>query len=264
MKTMIVDDRQLAVNAMLQTMKEIDPEGSHAGLIAAHEAILFAKDHELDVAFLDIEMPDMNGLLLAKELKEIRPELNIVFVTGHMEYAYDAHQIFASGYLMKPVSTQDVERVLANLRHPPAKETDALFIHCFGNFEVFYHGEPMMFKRSKSKELLAYLIDNKGAMVSMGELISALWEDGENSLSRNSQLRMFISDIRKTFEEAGLPDIILKEYNAVAVRTDKLPCDYFRFLKGDPEAVNAYHGEYMKQYSWSEMRIGELEDQYYG
>ena len=263
MKTMIVDDRQLAVNALLQTMKEIDPCGSHAGLISSHEAILFARDHTLDVAFLDIEMPDMNGLLLAKELKEIQPDLNIVFVTGHMEYAFDAHQIFASGYLMKPAGTEDVEKVLSNLRHPLAAKEDDLFVHCFGNFEVFVRGEPLVFKRSKSKELLAYLIDNKGAMVSMGELISALWEDGENSLSRNSQLRMFISDIRKTFEEAGIVDVIIKEYNAVAVRTDKLPCDYFRFLNGDPEAVNAYHGEYMKQYSWSEMRIGELEDQFY-
>ncbi len=261
MKTMIVDDRQLAVNAMLQTMKEIDPEGSHAGLISSHEAVAFAKDHPLDVAFLDIEMPDMNGLLLAKVLKEIQPDLNIVFVTGHMEYAFDAHQLFASGYLMKPAGTEDVEKVLANLRHPLTTGEDDLFVRCFGNFEVFVHGEPLVFKRSKSKELLAYLVDNKGAMVSMGELISVLWEDGENSLSRNSQLRMFISDIRKTFEESGLSDIIIKEYNAVAVRTDKIPCDYFRFLEGDADAVNAYHGEYMKQYSWSEMRIGELEDQ---
>ncbi len=262
MRTIIVDDRQLAVNAMLQTMKEIDPDGSHAGLISSHEAISFARDHSLDVAFLDIEMPDMNGLLLAKSLKEIQPDLNIVFVTGHMEYAFDAHQIFASGYLMKPAGVEEVEAVLQNLRRPVEKEKKGdLFVRCFGNFEVFVNGEPLVFKRSKSKELLAYLVDNKGTMVSMGELISVLWEDGENSLSRNSQLRMFISDIRKTFEDAGYEDVIIKEYNAVAVRIDRLSdCDYFRFLRGDTDSVNAYHGEYMKQYSWGEMRISELED----
>jgi len=94
----------------------------------------------------------------------------------------------------------------------------------------------------------------------MGELISILWEDGENSLSRNSQLRMFIADIRKTFRDEGFDEILIREYNSVAVKTDMIDCDYFRFMSRDPAAVNEYRGEYMKQYSWAEMRIPELSE----
>ncbi len=258
LNTITVDDRQLAINAMLSTLEEIDPGGRHVGLVSPQEAISFAKEHPLDVAFLDIEMPSMNGLVLSKELKDIYPELNIVFVTGHIEYAYNAHQLFASGYLIKPASAEDVKKVLDNLRYPVAREHGRIYARCFGNFEVFIDDMPVVFKRSKSKELLAYLIDNAGSRVTMGELISILWEDGENSLSRNSQLRMFISDIRKTFRDEGFDDILIREYNSVAIKTDMIDSDYFKFLARDPFAVNEYMGEYMKQYSWAEMRIAEL------
>ena len=259
MNTITVDDRQLAVNAMLENLRQIDPGGSHAGLISSHEALSFADSHKLDVAFLDIEMPDMNGLILAKELKDRQPEINIVFVTGHLEYAYDAHKVFASGYLIKPAGVEDVQTVLDNLRHPPQRDPGRIFVRCFGNFEVFIDGVPMNFKRSKSKELLAYLIDSAGCRVTMGELISVLWEDGENSGSRNSQLRMFIADIRKTFKDAGFDEILIREYNSVAIKTESFDCDYYRFLRSDPIAINEYMGEYMKQYSWAEMRIHELD-----
>ncbi len=114
LNTITVDDRQLAINAMLSTLEEIDPGGRHVGLVSPQEAISFAKEHPLDVAFLDIEMPSMNGLVLSKELKDIYPELNIVFVTGHIEYAYNAHQLFASGYLIKPAAAEDVKKVRDN------------------------------------------------------------------------------------------------------------------------------------------------------
>ncbi len=261
MNTITVDDRQLAVNAMLENLKQIDPEGNHAGLISSYEALSFADSHKLDVAFLDIEMPDMNGLILAKELKDRQPDINIVFVTGHMEYAYDAHKVFASGYLIKPAGVDDVKTVLDNLRHPLQRDPAKIFVRCFGNFEIFIDGVPMNFKRSKSKELLAYLIDSAGSRVTMGELISVLWEDGENSGSRNSQLRMFIADIRKTFKDVGYDEILIREYNSVAIKTDSLDCDYYRFLRSDPVAINEYMGEYMKQYSWAEMRIHELDNE---
>ncbi len=245
---------------MLQTMKEINPGGNHVGLISSNEAIAYAKEHPPDVAFLDIEMPDMNGLVLAKVLKDMHPEINIVFVTGHVEYAFDAHKLFASGYLIKPPSVEDVTRVLDNLRHPVKREKGRVYAKCFGTFEVFIDGKPVVFKRSKSKELLAYLIDSSGSRVTMGELISILWEDGENSLSRNSQLRMFIADIRKTFKDEGIDEILVREYNSVAVKTDLIDCDFYRFMERDPAAVNEYMGEYMKQYSWAEMRIPELSE----
>ncbi|MBQ9865849.1 MAG: response regulator [Lachnospiraceae bacterium] len=257
MNTITIDDKQLAVNAMIHNMKEIDPDGSHAGLISPIEALSYVRAHHVDVAFLDIEMPDMNGLEMAEALKKIQPDINIVFVTGHAEYALDAHSVFASGYLVKPADVSDVEKVLRNLRHP-VQGVSRLQVRCFGNFEVFIQNRPVIFKRSKCKEIFAYLIDSRGASVTMGELVSILWEDGGNLSSRNSQLRTFISDLRKSLNDIGFEDILIREYNSLAVKTDMLDCDFYRFLEHDEKALTEFMGEYMRQYSWAEVRIPEL------
>jgi len=258
MKTLIVDDRQLAVNALVGTLREIDPAGKHIGLISSKEAISYLKENEVDVCFLDIEMPDMNGLMLAQELKDIRPNVNLVFVTGHVEYAYDSYKLFASGYLMKPASTDDVRNVLDNLRNPVSSRHSRVRVRCFGNFEIFVDDEPLVFHRTKAKELFAYLVDNKGAFCSTGELVGALWEDEEVTDSKLSQIRSFIAEIRKVFEEKNLPDMIIKEYSKMAIRPEKIDCDYYRYLNGEDEAKKSFMGEYMKQYSWAETRLGEL------
>ncbi len=257
MNTITVDDKQLAVNAMVQTMKEIDPDGNHVGLISAKEAMSYAADHDLDVAFLDIEMPELNGLEMAEELKKLRPKINIVFVTGHVEYALDAYSVFASGYIVKPADTSDVEKVLEHLRHPVDNEAK-LKVRCFGDFEVFAGGEPLLFKRAKCKEILAYLIDSRGATVSTGELIGALWDGAGNLASRNSQLRTFIADLKKVLTDAGFEKLLIREYNSLAVRTDMVDCDFYRFLNRDAAAIREFTGEYMRQYSWAEERVEEL------
>ena len=260
MRTIVVDDRQLAVNALVGSLKMLDPEGSHAGLISPEEALSYAKVHPLDVAFLDVEMPSMSGIDLANALKAIRPELKIVLVTGHTEYAVDAIQShIISDYLVKPVGDQDLSRALSHLQGSgQGGETEKIRVRCFGSFEIFIHDEPVFFKRSKSKELFAYLIDARGSFCSMGELMSALWEDGEITTSRNSQIRTFISDIRHVFEEKGYDNVIIKEHNVVAVRMDDIDCDYYKYMDRDPEAMRLYAGEYMRQYSWAEMRIADL------
>ena len=242
---------------MVGTLKEIDPEGKHIGLIYPDEAISYLRDHLVDVAFLDVEMPKMNGLALAQEMTLLQPQINIVFVTGHSEYALDAYSLYASGYLMKPASVEDVKKCIENLRHPTSTKRK-VEVRCFGNFEVFLNGGPVVFKRSKSKEVFAYLVDNRGAFCSTGELIGVLWEDEDVTNSKLSQIRAFTSDLRKTFEELGINDIIVKKHNEIAVNVNRIDCDYYRYMDKDPEAKHLFMGEYMKQYTWSELRTGEL------
>ena len=200
----------------------------------------------------------MNGLLLAEELQKIQPKINIIFVTGYSEYALDAHKLFASGYLVKPASTEEVQNVLNNLRYPVENKKPRIFVKCFGNFEIFVDDSPLVFRRKKTKELFAYLVDCRGSFCKNGELIGILWEDAGNLDSRASQIRSFIADLRKTFEDVGLGDVIVKEHNAIAIRPNLIDCDFYHFMNGDPEGINAFMGEYMNQYSWAETRLGEL------
>ena len=259
MNSLAVDDKQLAVNAVVRTVRAIDPDGVCVGLRSVDQALEYVRNNQVDVAFLDVEMPGMTGLELAQHIKDIQPNVNIVFVTAYEEYAFEAHKLYASGYLLKPVKEEDVRHALENLRHPiEAPKTNKLEVRCFGNFDVFANGQPLRFKRSKSKEMLAYLVDRRGSRCTLGELVVVLWEDDAHSASRRTQVRNLISDLRNALKEAGAEDVLVRGRDEIAVVPENIDCDYYRFLDGDPAAVNLYRGEYMSQYPWADMTAGEL------
>lgn len=123
---------------------------------------------------------------------------------------------------------------------------------------MYWKGRPLQFARRQTKELLAYLIDRKGASCTMEEIAAAMWEDNTNQKNTQAQLRILISDLRHTLENIGMEDIVIRRRGQVAVMTDRLDCDYYHMLEGDMDAVNAYRGEYMVQYSWAELTAGQL------
>ena len=147
MKVLVADDERFSLEDTAAAIKEAV---SDIELFKASDyriALDICRENRIDVAFLDIEMPGITGLELAKQLKDLNPDINIVFVTGHVEYALDAHAVFASGYLVKPADVSDVEKVLRNLRNP-VHEKNLLKVHCFGNFEVFAYNRPVLFRRA--------------------------------------------------------------------------------------------------------------------
>ena len=173
-------------------------------------------------------------------------------VPGYEQYAVEAYRRHVSGYVMKPVEADRVREELEALELPlqPA-EPDKLRVRCFGYFDVFWHEEPLIFSRTQTKELFAYLIDREGAACTAGEIISALWEDSEATRNTKAYLRVLTQDLKNTLSSIGMADVLIREHGQWAVRTEKLDCDYFRMKKGEPEAINAYNGEYMIQFSWA-------------
>ncbi|MEG1801695.1 MAG: hypothetical protein RR273_06920, partial [Oscillospiraceae bacterium] len=171
-----------------------------------------------------------------------------------------ALSLHSSGYIMKPATKEKIEYELEHLRHPvPMHTKHKLWIQCFGNFEVFADGEPIKFTYNKTKELLAFLIDRKGAYCSNGEIIGSLWEADDDSVKRNSYLRDLKADLIAEFTALGMERAICKQRGMMAVLVEKLACDYYNWMQGDIEAINAYRGEYMSQYSWGEFTHGGIE-----
>ena len=204
------------------------------------------KKQKIDIAFLDIEMPGLNGIQLAKSLKGINPKINIVFVTAFNRFALDAMKIHASGFVTKPVNEETVFEEINGLRYPvELTPTKKLQIKCFGNFEVFHNGQPLKFTYSKSKELFAYLVDREGSAININELNAVLWEEDHTSYLRN-----LISDIQKTLAAIGASDVFIKRHNECYIDTTKVDCDAYEYKNNNPEAIRMYRGEYMYQYSW--------------
>jgi two-component SAPR family response regulator len=253
MKILAIDDSEPALKLLAGSITEAQSSAQVFLFSKPSELLAFAKDNPCDIAFLDIRMWGMNGLELAKKLKDYNYKINIIFVTAYSEYAKEAFELYPSGYILKPVTKEAVEREIENLRYPLNQKNNAkIYAQTFGNFEVFSYGTPLKFKYSKTKELLAYLIDRNGASVNMNELCAVLWEEEADTENLKAYLRKLVSDLVKTFSEADADDIILKRHNSVAVVSDKLACDSYEFMKGDSRYVNAYAGQYMVQYSWAE------------
>lgn len=259
MNILAVDDELNALDGLKSALSRALPEAIVHTFRSGAAALAFAKDTRCEVAFLDIEMRDISGLEMAKRLKEQSPYTNVVFVTGYSEYAIDAFQVNASGYLLKPVTAEKIMSSMENLRNPIApKPPSVLRVQCFGNFEVFWDDEPIKFKYHKTKELFAYLIDRKGTVCYNGELMAILWEDeaGERKRSYLSNLSL---DLINTLSSLGCTDVVMKRRGALYVVPEKLNCDYYDWDRGLLYAVNSYCGEYMSQYSWAEMTLGAIE-----
>ena len=256
MKIIAVDDEYLPLTDLEYAIKKAVPEARLKCFENSMEAFNYAGKNHIDVAYLDINMPEMSGIELAKKLKELQPKINIIFTTGYDEYALEAFSLKASDYLMKPVGTQEIADSIKHLRSPVAKKPKAgLRVQCFGNFDVFINGKPLYFKRQKSKELLAYLIHRRGTSSTAKEICAAIYEKGDNMVSLTKQYQTLMSVMMKTLKEAGVGDIVIKNHNCVSIDVSKLDCDYYRYLEKDPEVVGLFTGEYMASYSWAEFRI---------
>ena len=260
MRVLAVDDRPVPRRALARAIQEAAPDIELSVCANAKEVLAVENLADYDAAFIDIDMPGENGISLARKLKQIKPDMNIVFATGYSSYMPDAFELHSSGYLLKPITAEKVKNELANLRYPHQEQRveQGLRVQCFGNFEVFVDGEPVHFSRSKTKELLAFLVDRRGAACSIDSIEVLFWEDGTGKSSRRSYIRTLIADLRKTLEAAGYGDCIVKRKGYVSVRPQMLVCDYYAYLEGDPTAVNAYRGEYMSQYSWAEATLASL------
>ena len=247
MRILLVDDEKLQLIRLQKAVEEAVGEDCEIlSFSNPSQAMAAVEEQTIDLAFLDIEMPGMNGIQLAKELKQINPKINTVFVTAYEQYALDAYRIHASGYVTKPVNKEKISAELANLRNPiPLPSGKKLQIKCFGNFEVFHDGEPVTFSYTKSKELFAYLVDREGASSTLGELNAVLWEEDHPSYLRN-----LIADIQSTLKSVGAEDVFLKRRNACSIDTDLVSCDAYEYKRGNPDAIRAYRGEYMSQYTW--------------
>ncbi|MBR6534712.1 MAG: response regulator [Clostridia bacterium] len=248
-----VDDEHLMLGALTKAVKASPDITSVASFTSCEDALDFIRSTPVDVAFLDINMRGMGGLALAEKIIVVCPDCRIVFCTGHEEYAIPAFKLHASGYLMKPISAQDVQTEIDNIKGIRQKQKP-LTVKCFGNFEVYARGEKLTFKRSKTKELFAFLVDRNGAGVTVAEIGVALWENNEEQKNQNYIHQLF-RDLRQALEAVGVEEIFQRNNYFYSINSEKLDCDYYEYLKsGKPE----FRGEYMSQYSWAEETCGLL------
>ena len=254
MKVICVDDEKLLMEDTVSMCRQLPRISDVKGFTRSDEALAWLEHDPADLALLDIDMPGMNGLELAAEIKKRWPATEVCFLTGYSQYAVDAFAVRATGYLVKPISKEKLAEEVEYAFSRSSKELSGhIVVRTFGNFDVFVDDRLVCFQRAKCKEILAYLVDKQGVSVSRGEIFSALWEDRLYDRKMQKQLDVYIRALRATLRDYGIEDIFEMQKGALRVRPERLTCDVYQFFAGDGDAINSYQGEYMTSYQWASM-----------
>ncbi|MCR4955433.1 MAG: helix-turn-helix domain-containing protein [Lachnospiraceae bacterium] len=114
----LLDDTKITLTGGLSVLEEALPNATIIGFTRPSEAIEYAKAHRVSLIFLDIELGKISGLELCKTFLEINPRTNIVFVTAYSNYSLDAWETGGCGFILKPLTTDNVKKQLKRLRYP--------------------------------------------------------------------------------------------------------------------------------------------------
>lgn len=248
MRAIAVDDEIYMLETLMEAVTASSDVEQTEGFTSCSAALAYAEAHPIDIAFLDIHMRGIGGLGLAEKLVELQPRCRIVFCTGYEEYALSAFRLHASGYLIKPITAEAVQKEIDHIKGIKAAEK-LLDIKCFGNFEVLYNGESLPFKRRKAKELLAVLVDRSGAGMTAKEICAVLFPEDSDDAKNTAYLRQLVLDLKNTLRSVRAEDVLQHDTPYYRIDTNLVRCDYFSYLEtGKP----GFHGEYMTQYSWAE------------
>ena len=175
MNILIVDDEKLIVDDLMHEVRELypSPDVLIDGAACAVDAIRMAEHTEYDVALLDIDMPDMDGLNLARHLISSCPSINIIFVTGYETYALEALEMYCSAFLLKPVSSRKLKKAFENLRRPILNVSQELLEEHFSGEKVI--GKKIEMYRKKRGLSAQDLAD----LMKVSRQSVYRWENGE-------------------------------------------------------------------------------------
>lgn len=265
-RTIIVDDEPAILHEMkylLEELKAFDVVGVYTNPFKAIEE---AGEKQPECAFLDIEMFGISGVEAAERLVFINPDIEVVFVTAYNNYASQAFEVNAIDYILKPVKRERLEKFLVKLLNKKENNNKVNNVKCniksFGEYVISVGDQTIKWKRSKTKELFAYLIQWHGKSVTKYSLCDLLWPQlsQEQSLA-NLQTSMWA--MRKSFKDIGFQGIKIEYYDdRYFVKLEEVEWDVLEFDRhyqnyketGSKEelelALRCSSGDYLEGEEW--------------
>ncbi len=286
-RVIAIDDEPAALrrtDKLLRTFDGVEVCGLYDSPKKFLEYALTSPD-AFELALIDMEMPGLHGLELARRLRDVRPEVRVVFATAYEEFAREAFDVEALDYLLKPMTEEQLARALSRCKkqvgiQAGAAAAPAVSVRSFGPFSVIATGEaPMRFRNSKSRELLAYLHERGGRPVGKARIVEELWPEGDPERAQVI-LHSTVYQLRKDLEAYGLADVVEHSKTAGggyclrwpfaidddAVEFDLACREFERSASLTPvlRAIRLYGDGYLagSGYGWAAPRQAELEIKY--
>lgn len=286
-RVIVMDDEPLALVNMEKKLKEFNSIEVIRSFTNVKDLLAEGPSLDFQVAFLDIEMPGMNGLAIAKLLKEWNKNIHIVFVTAYRDYAVQAFEINSLDYLLKPISKARLETTINRIQELPHLEKNStpiriqhkptLKIQCFGGFVVLHDDKAIHWRTVKTKELFAFLFSNLNSHVPRDTVLDALWAETDYKKAR-VQLHTTVSYLRTTLSTLGYVDVIQYANGCYILQLEDFQCDAHNLehllnskmetgkldIKKAEALIQNYQGEYMAtlDYPWVTSKANFMNTQF--
>ena len=233
LRAVLIDDELPSVEELSYLLGKYPDIEIAANFTDSKEALGAMEALSLDVVFLDIDMPHMNGLELALQIQAMHSGIIIIFVTAYAKYALDAFKAYPLDYLLKPIKEARLDAAMEHMRaqyalsHPESKK-EALRIKCFGRFEVLTDGE-IKWGTRRVRELFMYLIGRCGAAPTKSEMIDALF-GGVNDKKTANNLYVTLYKLRSLLDSLDSGRKLMRLTVDSALEISPGICDFTDFM----------------------------------
>lgn len=276
MKAILIDDEHLALEILEHRLKQfstINVIEKYTYFDITKQSMLLS---QIDVAFLDIDMPGINGLDLADQMLAINPSIWIIFVTAYNEYAVKAFELNALDYLLKPIEIKRLEKTINRLDQNQTISTiqQPLSINVCHELTFSYDNQKstVAWRTKKARELFLYLLHHQGNSIHKSTLAELFWESNKTPFA---QLYTTIYHIRKCLQayrdhiqienKNDQYKLILNNTTVDIIEWEKeiidLPALSEQSVDNYEEVMEKYIGNYLETYSftWAESEKFRLE-----
>ncbi|MBP1994907.1 response regulator [Paenibacillus eucommiae] len=288
MNIILIDDEEPALvhlERLLKTDGRVQIAGKYT---SAQEGLDHLARERVDIVFLDIGMPEMNGIEAGERIQQIDSSIRIVYITAYSNYAIEAFELHALDYLLKPVDTARMTKTLdrieeyAKLSDKGLKENreEVVAVRCFKRLELV--GDPgsrekLKWRTMKAQELFAYLLHLGGQRVNKDRLIETLWPDAEQDKAV-TYLHHSVSRVRKLLKEWGglvtieyaddsyglYQEAILTDVQLFERELSQQPYNFRDKWNHYEQILLLYRGDYLEDhdYEWAKPRRSALLERY--
>lgn len=259
LRTILVDANEMCAKSLKEFCEATQALEIKGVFLNSEKALNYARENIIDFALLDVEMPKMDGIDLGKKLRELYPDIILIYAMENRERCIEAMLMKADYYIFKPYDRNDIAEVIERAQYLSLRQKKKVKINTFGRFDVFVKGEALYFPNAKSKELLAVCVDRKGGEVTMEQAVDKLWSDKPYDEKVKRLYRKAVMNLRQVLAQNDISDIFVSGRGSCYVNTKKFECDYYTYLENPIKNRSMFQNEdYMFEYSWAEETAAKL------
>ncbi|MCQ4637119.1 hypothetical protein NE619_10310 [Anaerovorax odorimutans] len=275
MKSIVVfSQRKRLALLIAKHIERIDPQIKVYEYTDPVDALSFVAEKEGSFGgiVVDVDSQACDDLRFMKILRGLNRSLSIIFVSKSGRFAVEAFEYEVSDYLTLPIKKERLEEAIEKLIEKNSRKNgNQVYIRTFGSFEVAVRGVTIPWKNSKTKELLAFLVDSRGDNVSSEKIQKTLWPEADAEKAA-SNYHTTLHNLRKKLGRCGLSHLLEGSRGSQRVNVDAFECDLYDFersveksdTKSYQHAFDLYKGRYLENnaYHWSKFTMVRIDMQF--